>query len=36
VLEKYGFTITGEDKGLSNARGKDVGEFVLELRANPI
>ncbi|QUW20964.1 GNAT family N-acetyltransferase [Sporosarcina sp. Marseille-Q4063] len=29
VLEKCGFTITGEDSGFSNARGEDVEEFVL-------
>ena len=34
VLEKCGFTITGEDKGFSNARGVEVEEFVLELRAH--
>ena len=31
VLEKCGFAITGEDKGYSNARGKDVEEFILVL-----
>lgn len=32
VLEKCGFTITGEDRGFANARGEDVEEFLLELR----
>lgn len=32
VLEKCGFTISGEDKGFSNARGEDVEEFILKLR----
>jgi len=31
VLKKCGFTISGEDIGYSNARGKDVEEFVLTL-----
>ncbi len=31
VLEKYGFTIAGEDKGFSNARGEEVEEFILKL-----
>lgn len=31
VLEKCGFTILGEDKGFSNARGEEVEEFILEL-----
>ena len=31
VLEKCGFTIAGEDKGFSNARGEEVEEFILEL-----
>jgi RimJ/RimL family protein N-acetyltransferase len=34
VLEKCGFMISGEDKGFSNARGEEVEEFILELRAN--
>ena len=34
VLEKCGFTISGEDKGFSNARGEEVEEFILKLRAN--
>lgn len=34
VLEKCGFTICGEDKGFSNARGEEVEEFILRLRAN--
>ena len=33
VLEKCGFKISGEDKGFSNARVKEVEEFILELRA---
>ena len=31
VLEKCGFTITGEDKGFANARGKEIEEFILTL-----
>lgn len=31
VLEKCGFSIIGEDKGFSNARGKEVEEFLLKL-----
>jgi len=31
VLEKCGFTITGEDKGFANARGLEVEEFILKL-----
>jgi RimJ/RimL family protein N-acetyltransferase len=34
VLEKCGFTITGEAKGFANARGEEVEEFMLELKAN--
>lgn len=34
VLEKCGFTITGEDKGFSNARGEEVEEFILKLEAD--
>jgi len=34
VLEKCGFTISGEDKGFSNARGEEVEEFILKLRGN--
>ena len=34
VLEKCGFEISGEDKGYSNARGKEVEEFILELRGD--
>ena len=34
VLEKCGFSITGEDKGYAEARGEEVEEFVLELRAS--
>ena len=31
VLQKCGFSITGEDSGFSNARGENVEEFVLTL-----
>lgn len=34
VLEKCGFTIFGEDKGFSNARGEEVEEFILKLRGD--
>ncbi|HEX6289345.1 MAG TPA: GNAT family N-acetyltransferase [Herpetosiphonaceae bacterium] len=34
VLEKCGFTICGEDKGFSNARGTEVEEFILILPAS--
>jgi RimJ/RimL family protein N-acetyltransferase len=34
VLEKCGFTISGEDRGFSNARGEEVEEFNLILVAN--
>lgn len=34
VLEKCGFTIVGEDKAFSNARGEEVEEFILKLRAS--
>jgi RimJ/RimL family protein N-acetyltransferase len=33
VLEKCGFTICGSDKGYSKARGEEVEEVLLELRA---
>ena len=33
VLEKCGFTITGSERGFANARGEEVEEVVLELRA---
>jgi RimJ/RimL family protein N-acetyltransferase len=33
VLEKCGFTITGYERGFANARGEEVEEVVLELRA---
>lgn len=33
VLEKCGFTIDGEDTGFANARGQEVEEFILILRA---
>jgi hypothetical protein len=32
-LEKCGFTITGYERGFANARGKEVEEVVMELRA---
>jgi len=31
VLQKCGFTITGEDKGFANARGAEIEEFILTL-----
>jgi RimJ/RimL family protein N-acetyltransferase len=34
VLEKCGFTNYGEDRGFSNARGREVEEFILKLGAN--
>jgi uncharacterized protein YbjT (DUF2867 family) len=34
VLEKCGFTITGQDRGFANARGQEVSEFLLSLGAN--
>jgi RimJ/RimL family protein N-acetyltransferase len=34
VLEKCGFTITGEDRGFANARGQEIEEFILTLAAN--
>jgi RimJ/RimL family protein N-acetyltransferase len=34
VLEKCGFTITGEDRGFANARGEETEEWLLELREN--
>lgn len=34
VLEKCGFTVSGEDKGFSDARGEEVEEFILKLGAN--
>lgn len=33
VLEKCGFTITGESSGFSNARGMEVEEFIFTLRS---
>ena len=33
VLEKCGFAITGYERGFANARGEEVEEVVLELRA---
>jgi RimJ/RimL family protein N-acetyltransferase len=34
VLQKCGFTICGEDKEFSNARGEEVEEFILILNGN--
>lgn len=34
VLEKCGFAIVGEDKGLANARGREVEEFIFKLEAS--
>jgi RimJ/RimL family protein N-acetyltransferase len=34
VLAKCGFVIVGEDRDFANARGQEVEEFVLELRAD--
>jgi RimJ/RimL family protein N-acetyltransferase len=34
VLEKCGFKIIGEDKGFANARGQEIEELLLELKAN--
>jgi RimJ/RimL family protein N-acetyltransferase len=34
VLAKCGFTINGEARGFANARGEEVEELILELRAN--
>ena len=31
VLEKCSFTISGEDRGYANARGAEIGEFILVL-----
>jgi len=31
VLQKCGFTISGEDKGFANARSKEVEEFIFKL-----
>jgi RimJ/RimL family protein N-acetyltransferase len=36
VLEKCGFRITSEDKGFSNARDKDVEEFILKLEPSDV
>jgi RimJ/RimL family protein N-acetyltransferase len=33
VLEKCGFQVTGEDRGFANARGHEIDELILELRA---
>jgi RimJ/RimL family protein N-acetyltransferase len=33
VLEKCGFTVSGYDKGFANARGEEIEEVVLELKA---
>ena len=34
VLEKCGFTICGEGKGFAYARGEEVEEFILRLKAS--
>jgi RimJ/RimL family protein N-acetyltransferase len=34
VLEKCGFTIVGQTRGFANARGEEIEELVLELRAH--
>lgn len=34
VLEKCGFTIIGYEKGFANARGEEIEEVILELRAD--
>lgn len=34
LLEKCGFTVTGEDEGFSNARGEQVEEYILKLGGN--
>ena len=33
MLEKCGFILIGRDRGLANARGAEIEEVVLELRA---
>jgi RimJ/RimL family protein N-acetyltransferase len=33
VLEKCGFTVIGEDRSFANARGEEIDELILELRA---
>ena len=35
VLEKCGFTISGEDRGFANGRGAEVEEFILKLGGSP-
>lgn len=32
VLEKWGFQLTGEDKGFANARNEEIEEFIFTLR----
>ncbi len=34
VLEKCGFTISGNDKAIANAQGDEIEEVILKLRAN--
>jgi L-amino acid N-acyltransferase YncA len=34
VLEKCGFTVVGYEKGFANARGEEIEEVILELRAD--
>ncbi|MDX1534423.1 MAG: GNAT family N-acetyltransferase [Thermoplasmata archaeon] len=33
VLEKCGFTVVAEEKGFANARGEEIPELILELKA---
>lgn len=33
VLQKCGFVVVGEDRGFANARGEEIAEYVLILRA---
>lgn len=35
VLEKCAFTVVGEDVGFANARGEEIPELLLELKAGP-
>ena len=35
VLEKCGFTVIDETRGFANARGEEIEELLLELRASP-
>jgi hypothetical protein len=31
VLKKFGFELSGEDRGCSNTRGEEAEEFILKL-----